>query len=271
LKRPANKWFEVLESAVKDPLFVTKLHFFKCISDAIKPFFCRYLTNVPMMPFMEEDLVNLLQSLLNRFIRKDHVASLSTSSQLVNVDVTDKALQVQAQNVDIGFAARLALNLVNVNERKKVEFFFACRDFLSVMCEKLLKRSPLRFAIVCNASCLSPQLMAEDQDLGARKMRNLLESFLKVRKVSASFCEQASKEYDVFCRTVVLRQLQQFKDFRPIKDRVDVFLSAFLHGCDTYCHLYQVRITVIQYVHMSLNISFISDSEDSVLLLYRAG
>jgi hypothetical protein len=73
LKRLANKWFEVLESAVKDPLFVTKLHFYKCISDEIKPFLCRYQTNVPMMPFMEEDLVNLLQTLLNRFIRKDHV------------------------------------------------------------------------------------------------------------------------------------------------------------------------------------------------------
>jgi hypothetical protein len=63
LKRPNCKSFSTIEGASKDPLFTSKLNFFKCISDEVKPFLCRYQTDAPMMPFLEHDLQDMLMSL----------------------------------------------------------------------------------------------------------------------------------------------------------------------------------------------------------------
>ena len=38
VNRPKNKSYEVVKECLKDPCFVAKLHFFKCIAEQLQPF-----------------------------------------------------------------------------------------------------------------------------------------------------------------------------------------------------------------------------------------
>ena len=51
----------ILLSATKDPLIVAKLHFFSYIAGTMKPFLTEYHYTKPMMPFIYDDLYQLLR------------------------------------------------------------------------------------------------------------------------------------------------------------------------------------------------------------------
>jgi hypothetical protein len=153
LKRPTNKWFRVIESACQDPFVVAKLQFFKCISDEVVPFLKRYQMDAPMLPFLKEDLLGVLVSIMKRFIRPEIMTGMTTCSKIAKFEVLNNESHVDGHDVDVGFAARHTLRSVKCNERTKLEFFMDCRVFLVKMIDKMLQRSPLRYSVVRYAPC----------------------------------------------------------------------------------------------------------------------
>ncbi|XP_048839758.1 uncharacterized protein LOC125713026 [Brienomyrus brachyistius] len=59
-------------------------------------------TGVPMMPFLWKDLAELIQTLLQRFIKRDPLPL--TPYKLVRLDVSDQKLWLSPKEVDIGMA-----------------------------------------------------------------------------------------------------------------------------------------------------------------------
>ena len=65
--------YDTVAAATTDPLIEVKLKFFMAIASAFTPSFKMYQTDTPMLPFLTTDFTDLIKSLLNRFIKKDHI------------------------------------------------------------------------------------------------------------------------------------------------------------------------------------------------------
>ena len=131
-----NLSVECLMKANKDPLLTTKLQFFLAVSMMVTPFLTRYQCDEPALPYMAADLHDLLKNLLRRFIKREHLDSNETPEKLRKIVVTDKEILVHPKNVDIGFAAE-------------------------AMSKKLLDKSPVKYSLVRNMSCLDSRNMVK--------------------------------------------------------------------------------------------------------------
>jgi len=61
---PKTKSYSIVSEAVKDTLIQAKLAFFKSVANQLQPFLTSYQTDIPMIPFMYNDLNNLLKSMM---------------------------------------------------------------------------------------------------------------------------------------------------------------------------------------------------------------
>ena len=71
VNRPKSKSYEVVKECPKDPCFVAKLHFFKCIANQLQPFLAKYQTSKPMLPFLSDDLCMIIRFPVRRFIKSN--------------------------------------------------------------------------------------------------------------------------------------------------------------------------------------------------------
>ena len=88
VSKPNNKSYEVITECVQDKCFVAKLHFFKCFATQLQPFLSKYQTNRPMVPFLCDDLCQVIKALMRRFVKKD-VLNAASDEKLTKLDVTD--------------------------------------------------------------------------------------------------------------------------------------------------------------------------------------
>ena len=63
-KQPKSKSFEAVKDAIDDVLHPAKLTFVSYFADLIQLFFTCYQSNKPMIPFLHDDIFNLVFSLL---------------------------------------------------------------------------------------------------------------------------------------------------------------------------------------------------------------
>ena len=68
-KQPSSQSYLMLLSASKDPLSLAKLHFFSHIAGTMKPFLTEYQFTKPMVPFMYDDLHQLLRGIVSKYIK----------------------------------------------------------------------------------------------------------------------------------------------------------------------------------------------------------
>ena len=61
-KIPKTTELITLQEAIQDPLTTAKLQFFITQAQLLKPYLKKYQSESPMMPFMAEDLYNILES-----------------------------------------------------------------------------------------------------------------------------------------------------------------------------------------------------------------
>lgn len=61
LPDPKTKSFEAIRNTSKDPLFIPQLMIFNSIAREIVPFLTLYQTDRPMLPFLSEDMFNLMK------------------------------------------------------------------------------------------------------------------------------------------------------------------------------------------------------------------
>ena len=110
LPDPKNKSFIAVADCATDPLFLPRVHTFISIARDVSPFLTLYQTDMPMLPFLSADLVNVLRNLLRRFLKPAEMDKLKSPAKLLGMDVTDRALHMDGSKVDIGFAAGCLLD-----------------------------------------------------------------------------------------------------------------------------------------------------------------
>jgi len=77
-----------------------KLTAFLSIAKLFQPFLVSFQTDAPMCPFLYGELVKMMKSIMERFIKPD---VLTNAMNLQSVDVTDDKNLCTYCKVDIGF------------------------------------------------------------------------------------------------------------------------------------------------------------------------
>ncbi|XP_030196025.1 uncharacterized protein LOC115548177 isoform X1 [Gadus morhua] len=184
---PGTASFDTIEAAKQDPLILPKLQFFMAISRTFTPFLTKYQTDAPVMPFLCKDLVELFQSMLRRFVKREHLQNI-TPVQLVRLDVADQKIWVNLKEADIGLGAEAALKDLqrknSIGELTALEFRKDCVKGMSNILKKVQDKSPLKYPIVRQVACLDPTAMYSDPDWCQGRMRSVVQKFLQDKQLS---------------------------------------------------------------------------------------
>ncbi|XP_042290428.1 uncharacterized protein LOC121912386 [Thunnus maccoyii] len=187
LPNPGTSSFDTLEAAQKDPLIIAKRHFYMSVIRSFKPFLTTYQTDQPMMPFLVNDLADLMKCILWHFIKREVLLDISPL-QLARIDVGDKRNWVHPKEVNSGFGAESTLKELQRQEKtgelRALEFKRDCIKVMSTILQKVQDKSPLKYPTVRQLACLDPRKMFSDPEWCQGKMRNLVQRFLHDKQLS---------------------------------------------------------------------------------------
>ena len=109
-KQPKSKSYKIVQEAISD-LFtlVVKLKFFSFVSDIVEPFLKKYQSDKPMIPFMYEDLKDLVSRLLELFVKPDILEKNKTGKKMIKLDLYDKEILLSADKINVEFAVESKL------------------------------------------------------------------------------------------------------------------------------------------------------------------
>jgi glycyl-tRNA synthetase beta subunit len=114
-----TKSYQTIREFISDDILKVKIHSFASLSAVLEPFLVQYQTDSPMLPFLSDDLGNLLRTLLRRVMDSDAVSKLTTSQLM---DIHSKIENVQ--KINIGFEAEKELReLVRVKKVTELQAF----------------------------------------------------------------------------------------------------------------------------------------------------
>ncbi|KAJ8333481.1 hypothetical protein SKAU_G00414890 [Synaphobranchus kaupii] len=159
LPDPKVKSFEAVKNSSKDPLFIPKVMIFNSIAREIAPFLTLYQTDKPMLPFLGEDMFQLM--------KEKPLKEATSILKLLHIPVQDSSLHKDATKINLGFSAETCLNQLkstnNISERQALELKMECKTFLITILEKLQNKAPVNHQLVRSMRCLDPRCMAESK------------------------------------------------------------------------------------------------------------
>ena len=79
-----NKSFSVVAASCGDALFEVKANIFLSITNEVAHFLNRYQTDMPMLPFLASDMFQLIFNLLERFVKEEALAEVTSTSSDIN-------------------------------------------------------------------------------------------------------------------------------------------------------------------------------------------
>ena len=183
----------------------------------------------------------IVRDLLERIILKDVLHEATKLYQLVQIDPSDKNTRKSVADIDIGFAANIKVkDNLNPNDSKVLAFKKAAENFLAALLSHLLKKSPLKYALVRSSASFNPLNMANKakRSFCINHFSILLQRLVKANKISSQSAERVKAQYSSFL-DVVGSNVTVFKDFNMENDRLDSFFADFT-GDKSYVGMWEV-------------------------------
>ena len=168
----------------------TKLQFFAFVAGVFELYFVMFQTDWPMVPFMFAQLEKIFEKLHRLIFHQESLAALSKNGYrtLKNYTCFEESCLL-SNHVNIGAATKALLNDVMVSAERK--FQGQCKQMVLDIHLKLSKRSPLRFAIVRCASCLSAANMAKSPNDCSQRSTIPADCLFTLKKISASVADNS--------------------------------------------------------------------------------
>ncbi|GBN49355.1 hypothetical protein AVEN_57100-1 [Araneus ventricosus] len=167
---PTSKSYVTIKEHISDPLLPAKLAFFQSIANEFESFLTEYQTDVPLIPFLFEDLTNLVSRLLKRFVLRDALKE----GNILNVDFENVASFLPSKKIDVGISASYHIKKAKASEGQLNTFFKDARKFLIGCVRKLLERSPLIYILTRSVSCFNPMVTLSETLFDQRLTKLLL-------------------------------------------------------------------------------------------------
>lgn len=225
IPNPNNFSYNEMVKFLQDKFLAVKLHFFHSLISLIQPFLTIYQTDNPMLPFFAEDLTKIIRSsFINFSILKEGEIKKITISTLPRFEC-NKNIYNSASKVSLGFSGdRLVKSLLQeakISETEIISLKQQAQEFVFAMVSKILEKSPLKFAVVRNMSCLNPKIMAKDKEKCAEKFKSLLNYLSDCGHIKDTDGESILLDFKEFLTNI---NVTEFANFSSQKDRLDHFL-----------------------------------------------
>ena len=103
-KQPKCKSYKVLKNAMKNPSVVAKFNFFSFLAGHLLPYLTRYQLQKPMIPFLHDDIQQLVKKLLSLTIRSEVTDGCKEDYKaLLKIDLCDVRNHVKKKDMHVGF------------------------------------------------------------------------------------------------------------------------------------------------------------------------
>ena len=89
-KQQKSKSFQAVKDAIDDVLYPARLRFVSYFAGLTQPFLTCYQSDKPMIPFLHDDIFNLVFSLLQIVVKPDKLQECETMSDLKKIDLGKK-------------------------------------------------------------------------------------------------------------------------------------------------------------------------------------
>ena len=211
-KRPRCSSYNIVKCAVlEDNLIVVKLHFFSFVAFILEPFLTIYQSSSPLVPFMFDDLYEVLESLL-RLVMKPEKLNEMTLFRIANLDFKDQNLYKNSPDVGCG-----AFNLLKrlqredqIDAKSIFDFHAQCHKFVVIIVEKVRDRTLRGLRFMKAASALNPlHIKNSSHSLCETRFKNL------VHQLSLSnLITNADGDFSCIAYTKLIRSPQNLMKFK---------------------------------------------------------
>ena len=199
--------FEVVSGMIKDSLLQAKLATFVSIADIIDSFLVSYQTDKPMLPFISDDLRNLLEQIMKKFVKRDVLRSAGQSAyKLCQINLTNSENLKAHSQIDAGFVSEKLVNelratkTISDRDRQVLEYHVEAGEFLQCLVSKIIEKSPLQYSLVRTVSCLVPKITTDDKEVGLSRFRRFLSNLSSAKHVDDKDCDEILNQYTDFSR-----------------------------------------------------------------------
>ena len=228
---PSVKSFTSVMEGCNDPLFVAKCEFFITLSETVEPFLTTFQSDLPLaiyiyiVPFLANDLADLIRQLLSRIVKNEVLDKLGTSVEmLTDFDVKDD--HNYKGTVDVGFVANRELQILKasnkISDRGVLQFRMECRKFIVSLVEKLLLKSPIKYPLARYCYWLNPNYTNTTK--AKRALENCLQILLDVCRVNQGKCDLDLSQFS----ELRLQDTDTMHSFNRKVDRLDKFYYSLL-------------------------------------------
>ena len=204
-KRPSSKSFESIKTAVENPLTTAKLSFFSYFASLFQPFLKKYQTSKPMVPYLYQDLIQLVRSLLGIVVKNDVLEKCTTVQQLIKINLGDKdTFKTKREELNLGFATESIIKqLVKKDSVQKN----AVRNFVTNVqtcvvgtVNKIFERTPLGSIILSTAAIFNPESIMNSTNgtLLLKKLKLLLQHLVSLKLIPAHHADKAFAQFPEF-------------------------------------------------------------------------
>lgn len=190
--------FSVVAASCGDALFEVKANIFLSIANEVAHFINRYQKDMPMLPFLATDMFQLVFNLLERFVKEEALAEVTSTAKLVQLDLTKSSLHKNTLDVDIGFVAnKLLLDLKRKKKISEKDCYSVRADtktFLIALVKKLLLKAPIRFGLVRNLAWLHPLEICCGQERCLEHLGRCLRIVSDAQQIMLSKCDNIIRQ-----------------------------------------------------------------------------
>ena len=221
--RPNNKSYETLTKYYQDKAFPLKLQYSKDIAGHLKDFLTIIQVDFSMVPFFEETLVNLITPFVKMVVKSDVLDEANTSLKLIKIDLT-KAKNLPCELIKLPTATKDLLKSSLVENDKKRLFKNDCKAMIIAMLQKIQDKCPLKYAVACFASSISPSQMVGHKEKCDDSFRRLVDKLYASRWISSKTADLAKKEFAVLLKAAHSEHKDAFLTFNQKKRCNRLFL-----------------------------------------------
>ena len=125
-------------------------------------FFKKYQSDKPMIPFIYDDLKDLVSRLLELFVKPAILEKNKTGKKMMKLDLYDNKTLLSAEKINVGFAVESKLNDLkkkDVTASQIKVFMKGVQRLLCAMVTKLFERSPLGSVVLLSAAMFDPNIL----------------------------------------------------------------------------------------------------------------
>ena len=177
-----------------------KLQFFAFIAGILKPYLTIFQKNRPMVLFMCDELMKILDLLLHLIFRKKALEEADAAlKKLKKKWLTDESHHLEDGLVDLGAATKNLLEKTQVSFERKRKFKGECKKIVLNLLLLIREKSPLNYCLVRNASSLSPINMVRDPEKSSSRFRGLADKLYALKAITSNVADNAKNKYsDLF-------------------------------------------------------------------------